>query len=238
MKTIAILHSISSMRKPGTLIHNHAAAGGDLYIPRDIWSSIRYSWSRSGRSSNFSGSYWRGNLKNIVGFIPVGFCFYAYFVVARPVKRAVLVTVVRGAATEPDHRSPPGLPSNARFRHDRSHHQHAWNLCGCAVLHRNLSCPGEEIPVVGLVSAALVIVYGSAAWIELEVPDCVAHGDRNRCDRAQHRLARGHHTLESERNRHRELACQRLARRCFGTRRRRRTHVDRELRSGHGESRG
>ncbi len=46
---------------------------------------------------DLSASYWTGNLKNIVGFVPAGFCFYSFFVLAAPIKRALPVTVVLGA---------------------------------------------------------------------------------------------------------------------------------------------
>jgi glycopeptide antibiotics resistance protein len=45
-----------------------------------------------------SGSYWRAVFKNIVGFIPLGFFFYAYLVTLRSIRRPALVTVVLGAA--------------------------------------------------------------------------------------------------------------------------------------------
>ena len=43
-------------------------------------------------------SYWDAALKNIVGFIPFGICFYAY-VSALPTRRSVLITVALGTAT-------------------------------------------------------------------------------------------------------------------------------------------
>ena len=45
-----------------------------------------------------SWSFWDGVLKNIVGFIPFCFCFYAYLVAILPVKRATLVTIALGTA--------------------------------------------------------------------------------------------------------------------------------------------
>jgi hypothetical protein len=82
--------------KTGNAVRNHAAADTELYIPgtytvvdqiflRPLWEEFA-----------FSRSYWTGNLKNIVGFIPTGFCFYAYLAVAWPARRALLVTVVLG----------------------------------------------------------------------------------------------------------------------------------------------
>ena len=45
---------------------------------------------------NFSRSYWSGNVKNIVGFIPFGFCFFVWFRIAR-IKGAALLTIILGA---------------------------------------------------------------------------------------------------------------------------------------------
>ena len=44
---------------------------------------------------SLSRSYWSAALKNIVGFIPFGFCFFACLS-ARKVRRAALVTVILG----------------------------------------------------------------------------------------------------------------------------------------------
>jgi hypothetical protein len=80
----------------GNAIHNHAAAGDDLYIP-EIYTVIdKVPLEPLWKEFNWSGSYWRGNLKNIVGFMPLGFCFYAFFMIAWPIRRAVPVTVALG----------------------------------------------------------------------------------------------------------------------------------------------
>ena len=44
---------------------------------------------------NMSRSYWFAVLKNIVGFLPLGFCFYAYVSVLQ-IKRTTLFTVFLG----------------------------------------------------------------------------------------------------------------------------------------------
>ena len=82
----------------GRLAHNYAGAGADLTIPESytvvdkvflepFWEEFEPSWN-----------YVRGILKNIVGFIPLGFCFYAYFAFVRRYSRAALVTVLFGFA--------------------------------------------------------------------------------------------------------------------------------------------
>ncbi len=81
----------------GNVIRNYAAPSGNLYIP-DRYSVVdKISLEPFWTEFDFSRSYWSGNLKNIVGFIPAGFCFLAYFTIARPVKRAVLLTIILGA---------------------------------------------------------------------------------------------------------------------------------------------
>jgi hypothetical protein len=81
----------------GNTIHNHVWAGGDLYVPTTYGVIEKIAMEPFWTEFDFSGSYWRGNIKNIVGFMPLGFCFYAYFMIACPIKRAGLVTVVLGA---------------------------------------------------------------------------------------------------------------------------------------------
>jgi glycopeptide antibiotics resistance protein len=45
---------------------------------------------------NMSRGYWSAVLKNIVGFVPLGFCFYPYLS-ARQGGRAILLTIAVGA---------------------------------------------------------------------------------------------------------------------------------------------
>ena len=87
------------MKGPGTVIHNQAAAGADLYIPERYTVADKISLEPFWKEFNMSRNYWKNNLMNVVGFLPVGFVFYAYFRVARPIRRAMLVTIAVGAAT-------------------------------------------------------------------------------------------------------------------------------------------
>ena len=82
----------------GEVVRNHSAAGrGDLYIPRDYEVVDKISLEPFWREFNFSRGYWSGNIKNIVGFIPFGFCFFALCRIAIP-RRAIFVTLALGAS--------------------------------------------------------------------------------------------------------------------------------------------
>jgi len=81
--------------RAGNVVHDKAASGVDLHIPdrymvvdqillEPFWHEFSMSWS-----------YWGAALKNIVGFIPLGFCFYAYLSTAG-IKRAAGITVLLG----------------------------------------------------------------------------------------------------------------------------------------------
>jgi VanZ family protein len=83
--------------RSGDIARDKTRSGMDLYIPKrykvmdklflePFWTEFSMSWS-----------FWGSALKNIVGFIPFGFCFYAYLVAVLSVKRATLVTVALGA---------------------------------------------------------------------------------------------------------------------------------------------
>ena len=80
----------------GRVIHNHVSGGVDLDIPKRYSVVDKVALEPFWREFDFSESYWSGNLKNIVGFLPVGFCFYAWILAVRPGGRPVLLTVVVG----------------------------------------------------------------------------------------------------------------------------------------------
>ena len=78
-------------------MHSRVEPGVDLQIParymvvdkkflEPVWEE--FSWSRE---------YASAALKNIVGFLPVGFVFFAYLSGVRGIRRAALVTVLLGA---------------------------------------------------------------------------------------------------------------------------------------------
>ena len=82
--------------RAGNVVHNHAGLSLDLAIPdtytvldkillEPFWQEFGMSWG-----------YWKGVLKNVVGFIPLGFCFYAYFSLICHCRRAAPMTVIFG----------------------------------------------------------------------------------------------------------------------------------------------
>jgi hypothetical protein len=93
------LYLFDENEKAGTVIHNRVAAGADLYIPETYTVANKIALEPIWKEFRTSRSYWKNNLINVVGFLPVGFVFYAYFRIARPIRRAMLVTVLVGAAT-------------------------------------------------------------------------------------------------------------------------------------------
>jgi hypothetical protein len=82
--------------KTGTVVHNQAPGGVDLQIPERYTVVDKIALEPFWREFDLTRSYWSGNLKNVVGFIPVGFCFYAFLVVVRPTRRVELWTLVLG----------------------------------------------------------------------------------------------------------------------------------------------
>jgi VanZ family protein len=82
----------------GDVVHNAIHPGIDLYIPKrfsllhqvflkPFWKEYQPGWS-----------YRRDILVNVAGFIPLGFFFFAYWSLVRPIKRAAFVTTVLGLA--------------------------------------------------------------------------------------------------------------------------------------------
>ncbi len=82
----------------GDVVRDKARSGVDLYIPERYQVLDKIALEPFWTEFSMSQSYWRGALKNIVGFIPLGFCFYAYLATLLPLKRAALVTVALGTA--------------------------------------------------------------------------------------------------------------------------------------------
>jgi hypothetical protein len=80
----------------GDVVRDKTRSGVDLYIPERYEVMDKYFLEPFWTEFSMSWSYWEAVLKNIVGFIPFGFCFYAYLAAVFPFKRAGLVTVALG----------------------------------------------------------------------------------------------------------------------------------------------
>jgi glycopeptide antibiotics resistance protein len=83
--------------RAGNVVHNFARLGLDLKIPDRYTVVDKIFLEPFWQEFEFSGSYLSAAIKNVIGFVPFGFCFYTYFTVLR-VKRAALATVILGTA--------------------------------------------------------------------------------------------------------------------------------------------
>jgi hypothetical protein len=82
----------------GDVVRDQAGSGMDLYIPERYVVMDKIMLEPFWTEFSMSRNYWQAALKNIVGFVPFGFCFYAYLATFLPIRRAALVTVGLGAA--------------------------------------------------------------------------------------------------------------------------------------------
>jgi hypothetical protein len=82
----------------GNVVRDKAGSGVDLYIPERYTVVDKIFLEPLWTEFSMTRSYWSAAVKNIVGFIPFGFCFYAYLAMVLLLKRATLVTVALGTA--------------------------------------------------------------------------------------------------------------------------------------------
>jgi hypothetical protein len=80
----------------GNVVRDSAHSGVDLYIPERYQVVDKIVLEPFWTEFRMSRSYWGAVLKNIVGFIPFGFCYYAYLATLPSIKRPTLVTVALG----------------------------------------------------------------------------------------------------------------------------------------------
>jgi hypothetical protein len=84
--------------RSGKVVHSLVSPSIDLQIPdyylvlyppflQPFWKHWGWNWA-----------FWKDGLINVAGFMPLGFCFCAYFSLSRPVSRAILLTIVFGCA--------------------------------------------------------------------------------------------------------------------------------------------
>ena len=81
--------------RAGNVVHDHAGSGVHLYIPGKYMVLEQIFLEPFWREFSLSRSYWDSALKNIIGFIPFGFCFCACLS-AHKLRRAALATVILG----------------------------------------------------------------------------------------------------------------------------------------------
>ena len=84
--------------RSGNVVHNSIATGINLEIPARYKLVHQMFLQPFWHEYEPTGSYWKSILINIVGFMPLGFFFFAYWSTVRPIKRAALVTTLLGFA--------------------------------------------------------------------------------------------------------------------------------------------
>ena len=84
--------------RTGNTVHNDLAGGIDLYIPNRFTLLHQQFLEPFWKEFKPSRSYREDILVNVVGFIPLGFFFCAYWSSVRPIRRPALTTVALGLA--------------------------------------------------------------------------------------------------------------------------------------------
>ena len=82
----------------GSIVHNRAGSAPDLTIPATYTVLDQIFLEPFWQEFNFSWGYWKNAIKNVVGFVPLGFVFYAYFSLLGRTRRATLIVVLIGFA--------------------------------------------------------------------------------------------------------------------------------------------
>jgi len=82
----------------GSVAHNTLRLGIDLQIPEKYTLLHQRFLEPFWEEYAEDRSYWKDATINIVGLIPLGFVFYAYWSSVRPIRRAILVTTLLGFA--------------------------------------------------------------------------------------------------------------------------------------------
>jgi hypothetical protein len=79
----------------GSIIHNEIKPGMDLVIPQHYVVLGKIALEPIWKEFELSRSYGSAALKNVIGFVPLGLCFYIFMVV-RQRKRPVFTTIIAG----------------------------------------------------------------------------------------------------------------------------------------------
>lgn len=82
----------------GAVVHDQTGRGVDLQIPTKYQVLDKIVLEPIWREFSMSRSYWSAALKNIIGFVPLGFCFYALRSMSLSPNLAALATIVLGTA--------------------------------------------------------------------------------------------------------------------------------------------
>jgi glycopeptide antibiotics resistance protein len=81
--------------RAGNIVHDRAGSGLNLEIPEKYAVLDQIALEPFWKEFSMSQSYWNSALKNIVGFVPFGFCFFACLS-AHGFKRPAWTTVILG----------------------------------------------------------------------------------------------------------------------------------------------
>jgi len=81
--------------RSGRVVRDRAGSGVDLFIPERYVVVDKIALEPFWDEFSFSRSYWDSVVKNIVGFLPLGFFFYPYLLLHR-FRRPALATVILG----------------------------------------------------------------------------------------------------------------------------------------------
>ncbi len=80
----------------GNTVQDSAGADADLLIPERYQVIDKVALEPFWQEFDLSRSYWSGNFKNIVGFLPVGFMFCAYFSATRGIRSTTWIVLILG----------------------------------------------------------------------------------------------------------------------------------------------
>ena len=84
--------------RSGNVVHNQVDSATNLLIPGRFFLLHEQFLEGPWHEYQPGWHYWKNVLVNVIGFIPLGFCFRAFFFTIAKFKRATLVTIVLGFA--------------------------------------------------------------------------------------------------------------------------------------------
>jgi len=84
--------------RSGAVVGDEAHLGTALYIPKQYQVMDKVVLEPIWSEFQLTRNYLDSAVKNVVGFFPLGFCFYAYLRRRLPTRHVALVTVLSGTA--------------------------------------------------------------------------------------------------------------------------------------------